>query len=145
MSWVYILECKDASFYTGWTTELAKRFNTHQAGRGSKYTRARLPVKLIWAKWFSTEREARSVEAILKRMSRTMKLEIIAGNPVFEPWGKTLAGIFVQQDHDRQSSKKLLGVDLGKKDKSVGVVGRRIKGQSVEVIVIDDVFELEGK
>ena len=39
--WVYVLECGDGSYYTGWTNDLAKRVKSHQSGKGGKYTRSR--------------------------------------------------------------------------------------------------------
>jgi hypothetical protein len=46
MCYVYILECSDKTLYTGWTNNLDKRMEAHLLGKASKYTRARLPVKL---------------------------------------------------------------------------------------------------
>ena len=43
MYWVYMLECADGSLYTGWTKEIGKRLAQHNAGKGSKYVRSRLP------------------------------------------------------------------------------------------------------
>ncbi len=48
--WVYIVECSDNTFYTGYTPDIEKRIKLHNAGRGAKYTRDRLPVKLVWRK-----------------------------------------------------------------------------------------------
>lgn len=73
-AWVYVLSCRDGSFYTGWTNDLKKRVKAHQAGKGGKYTRSRLPVKLIkqWRK--RSRREARSAEAKFKQLSRAEKI-----------------------------------------------------------------------
>ena len=46
---VYILECRDWSFYVGSTKDLARRFAQHQRGEGAAYTRRRLPVRLVFA------------------------------------------------------------------------------------------------
>lgn len=48
--WVYIVECSDGSYYTGYTPDLDRRIKLHNAGKGAKYTRDRRPVKLIWSK-----------------------------------------------------------------------------------------------
>ena len=48
MNYVYILKCKDDSLYTGWTNNLEKRFKAHSSGKGAKYTKARLPVELVY-------------------------------------------------------------------------------------------------
>src|SRR5574341_1261533 len=44
----YILECADGTFYTGWAMDPGRRLETHNAGRGARYTRARRPVKLVY-------------------------------------------------------------------------------------------------
>ena len=48
MAYTYMLECRDGSLYVGWTDDLEKRIRTHQAGRGGKYTRSCLPVRLAY-------------------------------------------------------------------------------------------------
>ena len=45
---VYMVECCDGSLYTGWTTDVERRVRTHNSGKGAKYTRSRLPVKLVY-------------------------------------------------------------------------------------------------
>jgi putative endonuclease len=71
--WVYVLECGDGSYYTGWTNDLAKRVKSHQAGKGGKYTRSRLPVRLI-RKWRAKSRsEAMIREASFKSLNRKEK------------------------------------------------------------------------
>lgn len=57
----YIVECADGTFYTGWSTDPARRVKTHNAGRGAKYTSQRRPVRLIYVE------EVESVSAALKR------------------------------------------------------------------------------
>ena len=47
MNSCYILRCADGTLYTGWTNDLERRLKTHNAGKGGKYTRARLPVELV--------------------------------------------------------------------------------------------------
>ena len=67
------MECGDGSYYTGWTNDLAKRVRSHQSGKGGKYTRSRLPVKLI-KKWRAKDRgEAMRKEALFKSLSRIEK------------------------------------------------------------------------
>ena len=46
-AYFYVLECADDSLYTGYTTNVEKRLSTHNRGKGAKYTRGRLPVKLL--------------------------------------------------------------------------------------------------
>ena len=77
MNAVYILRCGDGTLYTGWTNDLEKRLRTHAAGKGAKYTRARLPVTLVYTEVFETEHEARSREYGIKRLTRSQKLSLI--------------------------------------------------------------------
>ena len=75
---VYILRCADGSLYTGWTTDLARRLREHGAGRASKYTRSRLPIELAGSFVVRTQTEARRLEAKLKALPRSAKLEYLA-------------------------------------------------------------------
>ena len=77
MNVVYMLRCADGTLYTGWTNDLEKRLKTHAAGKGGKYTRARLPVALAYTERFETEHEARSREWHIKRLTRAQKLVLI--------------------------------------------------------------------
>ena len=71
--WVYVLQCGDGSYYTGWTNDLVKRVKSHQSGKGGKYTRSRLPVRLI-QKWRTKDRSAAMrKEALFKALSRKEK------------------------------------------------------------------------
>ena len=76
---VYILRCRDGSLYTGITTDLEKRLKAHQAGTASKYTRAKLPVKLAWSEPAASESVAKKREAEIKRLPRDGKLALIEG------------------------------------------------------------------
>ncbi len=77
MNYTYILECKDHSFYTGWTNDLEKRVAAHNAGEGAKYTKGRGPVRLVYYETFETKQEAMKREYAIKQMSRTEKEELI--------------------------------------------------------------------
>ena len=79
MNYTYILECGDKTLYTGWTTDLEKRFLAHEAGKGAKYTKGRRPLKLVYWEAYETKKEAMSREAAIKKMSRKEKLELIYG------------------------------------------------------------------
>ena len=48
MFYAYLLRCRDGTLYGGWTTDLERRLRAHNSGRGAKYTRARLPVELVY-------------------------------------------------------------------------------------------------
>ena len=75
----YIVKCSDGSLYTGWTNDLDKRLKAHNSGRGAKYTKTRRPVELVYYEKFLTKQEAMSREARIKQLSRSQKLELIAG------------------------------------------------------------------
>jgi putative endonuclease len=77
MPYTYVLRCADGTLYTGWTTDLGRRVRTHQAGKASRYTRARLPVTLVYRREHATNREARRQEAAIRRLPRKKKLELI--------------------------------------------------------------------
>ncbi len=81
MNYTYILECGDGSLYTGWTNQLEKRIKQHQTGRGAKYTKTHLPVKLVYFESFPTKEEAMSREWAIKHLSRQEKLKLIAKGP----------------------------------------------------------------
>lgn len=76
---VYILRCKDNSLYTGITTDIKKRLSAHNKGVASKYTRARLPVKLITMSGFMNRKEAMRLEIRIKRMPKAKKIPTLSG------------------------------------------------------------------
>ena len=78
MNYVYILKCSDGSLYTGWTIDLKKRLEVHNSGAGAKYTKGRLPVKLVYYEEFDSRVEAMSREWHIKRLSRNEKLKLIS-------------------------------------------------------------------
>ena len=74
---VYVLACADGSLYTGATIDLERRLATHRRGAGAKYTRGRLPVRLL-ARWHpSSFSLAKSQEARFKRLRRNAKLAML--------------------------------------------------------------------
>ena len=78
MKWmVYILECKDGSFYTGITNNFKKRLEMHISGTGSKYLRGRLPVKLIYKESLSNRSQASKREIEIKKLNKKEKQLII--------------------------------------------------------------------
>lgn len=78
MNYVYILQCSDNSYYTGWTTNLEHRLKAHNSKKGAKYTRSRLPVRLVYYEEFASKQEAMKREYAIKKLSRTQKEKIIA-------------------------------------------------------------------
>ena len=79
MNYTYLVECADGSLYCGWTNDIDKRIKAHNAGRGAKYTRSRLPVRLVYYESFDTKEEAMSREYHIKRMTRDEKLKLTEG------------------------------------------------------------------
>lgn len=82
--YTYLLECSDHTFYIGYTNDLQKRINTHNAKKGAKYTRGRTPVVLKYYEQYKTKTEAMRREHELKKLTRKQKEELIASddNPV---------------------------------------------------------------
>ena len=77
MNYTYILSCADGTLYTGWTNDLDRRLAAHNAGRGGKYTRARLPVTLVYHETFGTKEEAMARDYAIKQLTRAQKLKLI--------------------------------------------------------------------
>ncbi len=77
-AFVYILRCGDGTLYTGWTNDPAHRLAMHNAGKGAKYTKSRLPVELVHLEEYNSKEEAMKREAALKKLPRKEKLELIA-------------------------------------------------------------------
>lgn len=77
MYYVYIVECRDGTLYTGWTTDINQRLNEHNLGKGAKYTRARTPVVLKYLEEVGSKQEAFKREFAIKQLSRAGKLALI--------------------------------------------------------------------
>ena len=75
--YVYIVECSDGSYYTGYTNDLDARIKKHNEGKASKYTRSHLPVKMVWKKGYESGTCARKAEYRLKQLSREQKIKLI--------------------------------------------------------------------
>ncbi len=78
MNYTYILRCGDGSLYTGWTNHLEKRVADHNSGHGAKYTKAHLPVSLVYYESFETKEDAMKRECAIKKLTRAQKEELIA-------------------------------------------------------------------
>jgi putative endonuclease len=78
MPFVYMLSCRDGSFYTGAAKDLEARVREHEAGRASRYTRARLPVRLVWSRRVRTWSRALREEWRIKQLSRREKEALVA-------------------------------------------------------------------
>jgi len=75
--YLYIVECKDGTFYTGITTDIKKRINAHNSGRGAKYTRGRGPVKLMHLRRYLDRSSASKAEYQVKKLKRGKKIRMI--------------------------------------------------------------------
>jgi len=84
---VYIVECSDATYYTGISTDVEARVKTHNAGKGAKYTKPRLPVKLLWSSPCENKSEALKEEIRIKKLSKLEKIALV--NKVGLNWVKS--------------------------------------------------------
>ena len=73
----YIVECADGTYYTGWTTDPERRIATHNKGRGAKYTKMRLPVKLIYVEEQPDRKTAMRRERAIKKMTHSQKQKLL--------------------------------------------------------------------
>ncbi len=75
---VYILRCRDDTLYTGITNDLENRLQAHNEKRGARYTRARVPVTLVYQEEAASRSQASRRETAIKKLTRHKKLELIA-------------------------------------------------------------------
>jgi putative endonuclease len=75
---LYILRCREGSFYTGVTTDIARRLSEHQDGRASRFTRTRRPVVLVYQETCGTRSQALVRECAVKALSRQRKEGLVA-------------------------------------------------------------------
>lgn len=79
MYYTYLLKCSDGSLYCGFTTDLENREKVHNMGKGAKYTRSRLPVKIVYSEEYEIKSEALMRENAIKKLTRAQKEELING------------------------------------------------------------------
>jgi len=79
---VYILRCSDNTLYTGITNNLENRLETHNEKRGARYTRARLPVTLVYSEEALSRSLASRREIAIKKLTRSQKLQLIAESDI---------------------------------------------------------------
>ena len=77
MYYTYIAKCADNSLYCGYTDNIENRERMHNLGKGAKYTRSRLPLKIVYYEEFETKSEALKREYAIKKLTRRKKLELI--------------------------------------------------------------------
>lgn len=73
---VYIVECADGTFYTGYTNDVDARVKKHNSGKGAKYTRNRLPARLHYFEECESKSAAMKREYAIKQLSRSQKLRL---------------------------------------------------------------------
>ena len=73
---VYMLLCDDGSYYTGYTTNVLSRFERHRKGRGARYTKMRLPKRIVYLQRFATRRAAMRRERQMKALSHDEKRDL---------------------------------------------------------------------
>ncbi|MCW4455747.1 GIY-YIG nuclease family protein [Flavobacterium sp. MXW15] len=71
---LYLIECRDGSYYAGITTDVEARFQAHAAGKGARYTRARPPVRILGMRAYADRAAASRAEWRIKRLPRERKL-----------------------------------------------------------------------
>lgn len=81
MNYTYLLRCADGTLYCGWTNHLEERVQTHNEGKGAKYTKCRRPVELVYYEAFETRQEAMRREVAIKKLTRREKLNLVHENP----------------------------------------------------------------
>ncbi|HIX01466.1 MAG TPA: GIY-YIG nuclease family protein [Candidatus Ligilactobacillus excrementigallinarum] len=85
--YMYVLLCADGSFYGGYTTNIEKRLQTHNAGKGAKYTKNRRPVKLLYSERFDDKSQALKAEYAFKHQTRKAKENFLQNHGISrEKW-----------------------------------------------------------
>ena len=85
MPFIYMLQCRDGSLYTGIAKDVARRLTEHRMGRASRYTRVRLPVTLAWSRRVRTWSLALREEYRIKQLPRAAKLALVRSGPAPAP------------------------------------------------------------
>ncbi|HEY4520371.1 MAG TPA: GIY-YIG nuclease family protein [Candidatus Paceibacterota bacterium] len=77
MYYLYLIECKDKTIYTGITTDLVRRFKEHSSGKGGAYTRSKKIKRILYTEKFDTRGQAQKREFEIKGWRREKKLMLI--------------------------------------------------------------------
>jgi len=77
--WVYIVRCKDGTYYTGYTKDLENRISLHKSGKGAKYVKGKLPIKLVYTKEYRYYKSALNEERRIKTLPREKKSKLVRG------------------------------------------------------------------
>ena len=82
--YVYILRCKDNTYYTGHTNNLERRLRQHNTGKGgARYTKWKGASELVWKKKYKLFKDAFLIEKRIKKLTRSQKDELVAGRSLF--------------------------------------------------------------
>jgi len=77
-AYVYMLECADGTYYTGWTNDLQIRIAAHNDGSGARYTRSRIPVRLAYVEELADKQAAQRREWAIKKLTRAQKTQLVS-------------------------------------------------------------------
>ena len=77
--YLYMLKCDGGSLYTGITNDLERRLRQHSEGTASRYTRSRLPVRLVYRESCGSRTSALVREHAVKKLSRREKDTLVKG------------------------------------------------------------------
>lgn len=80
---VYVLECSDGTYYTGYTTNVDRRVEQHNEGTAAKYTRGRRPVEVVHVESCEDRSDALQREHAIKQLRRAGKEQLV--NSSLEP------------------------------------------------------------
>lgn len=83
--WLYLIECRDGSLYTGIAVDVARRFRAHASGKGARYTRAHPPARLLASIPCADRGAALRAEIALKKLSPDRKRALAAQHPPVQP------------------------------------------------------------
>lgn len=75
---IYMVECADGTYYTGWTNDLENRLAAHNAGTGARYTRGRGPVRLVYQEECEDKQSAQQREWAIKKLTRAQKEQLVS-------------------------------------------------------------------
>jgi len=75
---IYMVECADGTYYTGWTNDLENRLAAHNAGTGARYTRGRGPVRLVYKEECADKQSAQRREWAIKKLTRAQKEQMVS-------------------------------------------------------------------
>jgi putative endonuclease len=73
----YIVQCRDETYYTGYTQDLEERLSLHNSGKGAKYLRSKSPVKLVYTKEYRYYKNALNAERRIKELTRKQKSKLV--------------------------------------------------------------------